>query len=337
MIRVAAFTQGLTAPSARFRIRQLIPALEERSIQVVELPSAFSAYPPADRLRRPYWLIQNLLSRLPDVKNSFRFDITLFQRELISTIPTLECFTKKPRIVDVDDAIWLYRRGIAAHALARVAEHILCGNNYIADYFSRFGKTVTVVPTAVDTDRFTPLKIKKEQRIIGWSGSSSGFKYLEMIQPALRIILEKHPDAIFKVISDQRPNLRQLPPLQFKYVQWSQDIEVSELQDLSVGIMPLADTLWERGKCSFKMLTYMAVEVPVVVSPVGMNVEVLADGTCGYAAVTLDDWVDAISAILNNESSGASMGEAGREIVRRKYSTDVIAGQIAGALQGFMR
>jgi glycosyltransferase involved in cell wall biosynthesis len=331
-LRVAALTQGMHVPSTRFRVEQHINALSLLGIDIDHEPARHGAYPPGNTLRRIGWLPRTVADAALRVWRANDSDVCLLQRELVSTLHTAERMIKRPFIFDVDDAIFLHKRGCSVDAIAKNAKLIICGNSFLADHFSAIG-AVEILPTAVNTSRFVPAPVSMARPIIGWSGSSSGFAYLESIQEPLRIVLDRFPDAVFSVIADRPPTLPKLPAEQLLFTRWTEDTEVQGLQSFSVGLMPLSDTTWSRGKCSFKMLTYMAVGVPVVVSPVGMNREVLALGNCGLAASSIDDWVDALTTLLRDQDLSASMGAAGRRIVESYYSLNVIAPRLAALLK----
>lgn len=330
---LVAITQGENVPSTRFRWTQYAEDLESSGFEVSELPSYFGAYPPASHTRRPTWLAATMAESLARTLRSNRYDLRFLQRNLTATLCTWESLLRKPFIFDVDDAIFLGARGASANRIARSASLIICGNNFLAEHFSLHGR-VAVLPTAVDTLRFVPrVGPVPAKQVIGWSGSSSGLKYLYGIEPAILSLLLKHPDVVLKVVSDRPPVFKTLPADRVDYEPWSPAREVSVLQEFAVGIMPLEDDLWARGKCSFKMLTYLAVGLPVVVSPVGMNLEILAHGPCGFAATTNDDWVDAISTLLNEPALAAQLGRSGRQIVEARYARKVVAPQLAQLLK----
>lgn len=155
-MNVAAYTQGIDNPPARFRVRQMIPALARHGIVLREFAAPVSAYPPRRRWLRPVWLPASLGSRIPQIVAGYSCDVTLLQREFISTLRTLENLTRRPRILDVDDAIFLHRRGTAARQLARSADLVICGNDFLANWFSRWNPRTAVLHTAVDCDRFSP-------------------------------------------------------------------------------------------------------------------------------------------------------------------------------------
>ena len=335
-VRVAALTQGTFVPSTRFRVEQHIDNLALHGVEINHIPAKFGAYPPVGMLRRIEWLPRALADSTLRSLQANDADLCLLQRELISTLYTAERIIRKPIVLDVDDAVFLHKRGRSIDEISKRASLIICGNTFLAEHFSKFG-TVEVLPTAVDASRFVPMTIPRERPVIGWSGTSSGFKYLESIQEPLRIVLQRFPDAVLSIVADRPPALTSIPEEQLIFTRWSPANEVQVLQSFSVGIMPLNDTPWSRGKCSFKMLTYMAVGVPVVASPVGMNREVLALGDCGLSATNTDDWVDVLVALLRDRDRSTRMGMTGRRIVESHYSREVITPRLANLLLGISK
>lgn len=331
MIALAALTQGEKIPSTRFRLQQHLSTLKLCGFDVTEFKSLLGAYPPSNSLAKPVWLLGSIVENAVRAIRSNNFDALFLQRNLTSTLCTWEPLLGKPLIFDVDDAIFLGPRGANANKIAMNASLIICGNNFLASHFSKFGKTV-VLPTAVDTDYFIPRMTKESSgAVIGWSGSSSGFKYLYGIEPALQILLERHKDVTVKVVSDLPPRFEKLPPARVSFERWTADREAKVLNDFDIGIMPLDDDLWARGKCSFKMLTYMSAALPVVVSPVGMNADVLAHDYCGIGASSIDDWVDALSTLIAEKDLCFRLGQNGRKIVESRYAQNIIGPQL-GAL-----
>lgn len=331
-LRVSALTQGARVPSTRFRVGQHAARLAEHGITLQHLPAAAGAYPPPGLLPRLRWLPVAVADAFHRVALAQGADVCLLQRELVSTLCTAELRIRSPLIFDVDDAVFLQQRFHASDRMARHASLVLCGNAYLADHYSRFAR-VEIVPTAVDTQRFRPAPHSGERAVIGWSGSSSGFPYLLAIEPALRKILQRHRQAVLHVVADRPPTFLTLPHDQVRYLPWHPDTEVQSLQEFHVGLMPLPDDPFTRGKCSFKMLTYMAVGIPVVVSPVGMNADVLAHGRCGLPAVSEGDWVDAIGQLLGSSPLAEAMGVEGRRIVEAHYSATQVGDQLASLLR----
>lgn len=332
-ITVAALTQGAEVPSTRFRVTQHVEALARSDVYIRHLPARFGSYPPGSRMRRVPWGIAALAESSLRVIEANRADVVLLQRELLSTLHTAERFIRRPYVFDVDDAIFTGPRGWISDRLAKRAALTICGNSYLADHYGRFGP-VAILPTAVDTTRFIPARRSHAGRpTIGWSGSSSGFPYLYGIESALEAVFERVPDAVLDVVADRPPIFRSLPVNRVRFRQWSEATEVEFIQRFSVGLMPLEDTPWTRGKCSFKMLTYMAVGIPVVVSPVGMNTQVLAQGLCGFAAHSREEWVDAISTVLADQAKAQQMGVVGRCIVEANYSAKDIGAQLSALVR----
>lgn len=328
---VFALTQGKNEPSSRFRWRQYIPYLIESGIIPFEKCTYWESYPPKRKLLRPPWLVANSFSALKNTICSNNYDLRFLQRELISTLCTAEPLLKDPFVFDVDDAIFLHQRFSSIDRIAKRANLIICGNEFLANYFSSFGN-VKILPTAVDTKRFVPKLKSNESIIIGWSGSSSGLTDLYTIEPALKIILDKYPNIYIKVISDRQPTFTLLPKKQLIFQQWHPETEVDAIQDITIGIMPLSKGEWVKGKCSYKMLTYMAVGVPVVVSSIGMNIDVLQHGNAGMLVSTIDEWVDAITFLLNKQSLAKEMGLIGRQVIEKYYATNIIGPKLAKIL-----
>ena len=331
VLRVAAFTGGVDVPSARFRVRQYIRRLMEEGVDITEFSSQLGVYPPHNLVLRPLWAIATLSSRMPDVFRSYHYDLTLLQREMFSTYLTLEYLTKSPRVLDVDDAIWLLRGGKFAEKLALNCEAVICGNAFLSEQFSKWNSRVSIIPTAVDTDRFVE-DHPVEEPVIGWSGTSGGFRYLYSIESALAAVLQKVPGARLRIVSDSIPSFRIIPWDKIEFICWSPEKEVRAIQGMAVGIMPLEDSLWARGKCSLKMLTYMACGIPVVVSPVGMNAEVLSYGQVGFGPKSIREWGDALLFLLDNIEQRIRMGRNGRKVVLEKYSINVIGQKLAKTL-----
>jgi glycosyltransferase involved in cell wall biosynthesis len=275
---------------------------------------------------------------MPAVFYARNADVVLLQREMLSSFVTLEPFARKPRVLDVDDAIFLKRDGRAARRLAQLSDRVICGNDYLADWFSVWNRDVAIIPTAVDTQRLVPSlqsgTPKEGARVIGWVGTSGNLRYLSAIVPALEAVVEHLGDVMIRVVSDIAPDLGAVANRFVEFIPWSPEVEVSSIQGMDVGIMPLEDSSWERGKCSYKMLQYMACGIACVVSPVGMNAQVLAMGDVGISAKSASQWADALVYLLESESARRAMGTVGRSVVEASFSLDVLAPRLAAALRG---
>lgn len=347
MVEVAALTSGRTVPSARFRVRQHIEPLRALNFAVREYTPAINKYAPVPgwpaemnaRLAPHLYLWQGLkvATRIPGLVGSWRSDVTWVERELLPGRFTVEPLLRDPVVFDVDDAIWLSSPAAqaAAKRMAERASVVVAGNQYLADWFSDLAATIHVVPTAVDTERFFPdhgtALLDDKPFVVGWTGSAASLHYLEAIDAPLGAFFRRHGDAELRIVADRQPVFRSIPRESVRFVPWSAATEAVAIRGIHVGLMPLPDTDWARGKCSFKMLQYMACGAPVVVSPVGMNLEVLAAGALGFGPAQDWEWYDVLSHLYRNREWGFAMGQVGRAVVEERFSRRVIAAQLASA------
>jgi glycosyltransferase involved in cell wall biosynthesis len=333
-MRVAAYTGGQNTPSARLRVRQYGPLLQSYGIDLREYTLSLGKSMPVDPWKRPLWAAKTVIERALSLPASYRADLTLISRNLMPGFLPGDRWTASPRVLDVDDAVWLTRGGHRAGPLAAHCELVLCGNSFLAEYYSKWNRNVAIVPTSVDTSLIYPAEPREHEMdlVIGWTGTSLNFPYLYEIEDALQKVFYRHLKARLRIIADTPPQFRRLDASRVDFIRWSAEVERSELQTFSVGIMPLRDTPWEHGKCAFKMLLYMASGVPVVVSPVGMNRDVLAKGKCGFGASTQEEWADAIDLLLSSPNLAREMGMAGRAIAVQSFSVQSVAPVLAQLL-----
>jgi len=331
-LRLTALTQGRDVPSTRFRWSQHVPALSANGFDVTTAHAQLGAYPPASRAWRPAWGVGALVeSTARVIRANSSSDLIFLQRNLLATLCTAERLLRRPFVFDVDDAIFEGSRGESAFDISRRALVTLCGNDFLAERFAPHGPVV-ILPTAVDTNVFKPSVSTASRPTIGWSGSSSGFRYLYGIENALKRVLAARPDAVLKIVADRPPTFRQLPPQRVQFVRWHPSNEVNELHSFTVGIMPLEDSAWTRGKCSFKMLTYMASGLACVVSPVGMNETLLNEAAVGLGARTDAEWEQALIDVLDTPALAADLGAAGRQSAEARYSRQVVGQALMKAL-----
>lgn len=324
---VIAYTTGKTVPSARYRVRQLIPSLNDLGVMVTENCSKSGAYPPRGKVNQVLWSIENITENFFKVLNQPDCDLIWLQKPFFSKFYTSERFLKKPFVFDVDDAIFLSSNNRFASKIAKRSNRVICGNSYLANYFEKFNSNIDIIPTAVDVSKYDSINKLKDPNVfqILWTGTSSNYQFLYSIEPALKIIVEKFNFVKLKIISNELPKFNHLKNNQFEFEKWSPEIEFSSIKNSDLGLMPIFDDEFSKGKCSYKMLCYMAGELPVVVSPFGMNYDVLKMGQVGFGATSIDDWVNSIETIIQNEKFKIQFGKTGRRIVLENFDVNVVS------------
>lgn len=327
-MKINAITRTGVAPSGWYRIGVLKPIFAAHDILINEITPKVSSLPPAEKYKRPAWLLAALWERLAYLSLLKKTDVTILQRELISTIPTVERFLPGKLILDVDDAIFLNKRGLAAINAAKASVGVVCGNAYLAEYFSKYNTNVKIIPTGVDVNKMMidPKRIgKSRKKIIGWIGTAGNLKYFQPIITALCSILKEFGDSVeLRIVTSHSSAI----PVELRnacnFVKWYPNIEFDELPTWTLGLMPLNDDPWTKGKCAFKMLQYMSAGIPVVVSPVGMNRDVLDLGRFGYGPETEEQWYEAIKTLLENDGLNYQFGMTARSIAERDFSLESV-------------
>ena len=200
---------------------------------------------------------------------------------------------------------------------------VSCGNEYLCNYATLFNRNAIYNPTTIDTENLHnrslyTLPNHSDKIKIGWTGSHSTLKYLQELEPVLKRILNEYPLVEFVVIADKEPVLGDVPSVRF--VPWNSDTEIIDLLQLDIGIMPLPDDEWAKGKCGFKALQYMALEFPAVASPVGVNTKIIANGLNGFLCQTLREWEDALKLLIADAELRGRMGANGRKTIVEYYS-----------------
>jgi glycosyltransferase involved in cell wall biosynthesis len=236
----------------------------------------------------------------------------------------------KKIIYDFDDAIWIphiseqnklaaiFKNSNKVKQICRWAYKVSCGNNYLCNYAKQFNEQVVYNPTCVDTDhRYNIIANHDVERVtIGWTGSFSTVHFLDMVQPALKKLQEKY-DFNIKVICNKEPVL---DLKNITYVEWTEENEISELAGCQIGLMPLTDDEWNKGKCGFKLIQYLALEIPAVSSSIGVNKIIIEEGINGFFSKTEDDWYAAIEKLIRDPAVRKQMGKAGRKKITEEYS-----------------
>lgn len=264
-----------------------------------------------------------------------RFDYIFIHREASMIGPPIFEFIiakilRKKYIYDFDDAIWLpnysqsnarFHRLKAYGKIKKIikwADKVTVGNSFLKDYALSFNSNVTIVPTTIDLENVHNLKTKHEEGIvrIGWTGSHTTMEYLPLLVPTLKELEKEHPIK-FRVISNHPPEI-ELDCLE--YIEWNKETEIKDLAEIHIGVMPLQDSVWAKGKCGFKGLQYMALHIPSVMSNVGVNPEIIDNGTNGFICETPDDWKQVLLKLIKDVKLRQNIGSAGHETVKDRYS-----------------
>jgi glycosyltransferase involved in cell wall biosynthesis len=324
---------GQLAASTRYRLGQYVPGLASVGIdlQIFHLLGD-------DYLRERFrgdtisWsgVFRSSLARLGDLWRQRDYDLVLLHCELFPLMPGwLETtLLRKPYIYDYDDAFYLkYREGHFGlmksflgskfDTVIGGAAAVTAGNHVLAQYAKQFNVNTQYLPTVVDTERYRPMPERRGGTIytIGWIGSPSTAMYLSQIVGPLSTIGREGP-VRFIVIGGNAP---QIPNVEVISVEWNERIEIDFINSFDVGVMPLTDDEWARGKCAFKLIQYMACAVPVIASPVGANIGLIS-GQCGFLASNPTEWIDLLRILRDEPKTRALIGLAGRDRVLQSYS-----------------
>jgi glycosyltransferase involved in cell wall biosynthesis len=307
----------LEQPSFRHRMLSLVGALEAAGWRV--RAERF----PSGRYGLRTWERRRLL-READV-------VVLHQIKLSALEARLFAAFSRRRVFDVDDAIYVRkprRLGEAADdspwrkskfaATCRWVDVVAAGNDVLAGVARATAKAVAILPTSIDAAVYEPTTATAaDPPTIVWIGSPENLVYLEMIRPALARLAGRYPTLKMRVICSRFPDW---PEVHIERIAWSSATEAHSLAAAHIGIMPLSDDEWARGKCAFKLLQYMAAALPCVASPIGANTEAVIDGFNGFHARTLDEWERNLESLIQSPELRARFGANGRAHVEARYS-----------------
>jgi len=332
------------APSQRFRFEFFLKALKTEKINF-DFQTFLSetgwkhSYIQGAVIWKIWALISGYIRRVICLFKIHQYDLVFIHRELTPFGPPIfewiiaKVFNKKI-IYDFDDAIWMadpngesglwktlkWRSKVAA--ICKWSWKVSAGNQYLADYALQYCDHVIIFPTVVNTAIHKPslsgLNASKRKLIIGWTGSHSTLVYLDPLIPTLQKLALTY-DFDFLVIANKNP---ELAVKGFYFLPWKEETEIEDLSQMDIGIMPLADNEWSKGKCGFKLIQYGALGIPSVTSPVGVNTDIIQDGENGYLASTDEEWVEKLSLLIKSEDLRKQLGKAGRKTVEKHYSVE---------------
>jgi glycosyltransferase involved in cell wall biosynthesis len=340
---------GPLGASSRLRSMQFLPYLSEAGIECTVQP-LFNDTLLASKYQRGKYSLVPLIGaysrRVVQMVKRHRFDLLWIEKEALPWLPAWVERTLLggvPYVLDFDDALFhrydLHSLLLVQHLLGQRLDAMMAGarlvvggNDYLAQRARSAGAPwVEVLPTVIDLDRYAhqpTFNPESEVPRIVWIGTPTTVHYLKLIHKAL-LCLRKRCMFKLRLIGARL----ELPGIDVEYVDWSEATEVSSIDFCQVGVMPLPDLPWERGKCGYKLVQYMACGLPVVASPVGVNPVIVRSGVNGYLADSDEEWTASLETLLRNASLRQLMGSEGRQRVEKEYSVQQVAPRLAQLLR----
>jgi glycosyltransferase involved in cell wall biosynthesis len=326
-----------TSPGQRFRLEQW-ESLLKKNVEITYLPFETEElrqilYKNGHTLEKIRCVLKNMNRRRIKLSALKEFDLVYVFREAALLGPAW--FERRiagsgvPMIFDFDDAIFVAYQSPSNGYLSylkfpnktgeicKLSTHIIAGNQYLADYAGRFNEKVAIVPTTIDTEKYQVAK-KAESDIltIGWSGSFSTIQHLDTIRDVLQELARQEKFRLL-VIGTQS---YEISGVDVKALKWQSETEIEDLQKIDIGLMPLPNDQWSKGKCGLKALQYMALGIPTICSPVGVNSSIIKDGENGFLADGKDEWIEKLKKMIHSAQLREKLGMAGRETVEKNYS-----------------
>ena len=337
-MKLLALTKyGSLAASTRQRFMQYEPALGQAGISIDYAPLLDNDYLQLlaeGRAPSKLGIMKGYARRFAQLIAARSYDALWVYCELFPYFPSfmerLVEVAGLPVVYDYDDAIFhnydssarpLVRQflGGKLEPLLRRASVCVCGNEYLRAYAAQFNDVSVIIPTVVDTDRYRPVENKRSRPLtIGWIGSPSTWENVQPLLPVIAELCSRH-DVRFRVVG-AGPAARSERFDGMELAEWSEAREISEVQSFDIGVMPLLDRPFQRGKSGYKLVQYMACGLPVVASPIGVNSELVTEGQNGFLAGKPDRWREVLEQLILDPALRASMGAAGRYRAEQDYS-----------------
>ena len=353
-MRVLAIVPNLydTSPGQRFRIEQWEPLLRERGVEITYAPfldEQLSAllYQTGNIAKKLAHVTRGFRRRLSLISSMSQFDaVYVFREAALFGPPVFERLIKRTRIpfvFDFDDAIFVSYRSPSngylsylkfaakAKTICRLASHVMVGNPYLAEYSRQYNSNVTVIPTTIDLGKYRMHERPANAGpvVVGWTGSFSTVQHLDTLSGALQKLAQRERFRL-RVIGTPAYDL---DGIEVTAMPWRAETEIDDLRPCDVGIMPLPNDAWSKGKCGLKALQFMALGIPVICSPVGVNTDIIQDGENGLIAATQEEWVEKLSALIRSPELRERLGRAGRATVELRYSATVQAPRVFDVLE----
>lgn len=336
------YPMGL-APGQRFRFEQYIPFLSKyfdiSFLNFINADTYTILYLNKNLSLKVFGIIIAFFKRIIDLYKVRNSDlIFIFRESSLVGPPIFEWILfnlyRKKIIYDFDDAIWLPNVSEANKRFNWLKNHtktskiisysklVIAGNAYLAEYAKKYNSNVVIIPTTIDINYHcrNNQKTLKDEVIIGWTGSSTTNRHLKTLLPVINKLKLYYKESIRFIMISNIP-LEEASGL-IDFIPWNKQSEIDDLLNFDIGIMPLPDDEWTRGKCGFKGLQYMALEIPTVMSPVGVNTQIIQDGENGFLAATDEEWFQKLSLLVESPELREKFGKAGRKTVVEKYSVE---------------
>jgi glycosyltransferase involved in cell wall biosynthesis len=322
----------------RFRIELWARHLEQRGFEVEYFPFTNPAltnilYSSGRKLQKGRGILRCYWEQLHNVLGASRPDVVYIYREAALIGPALiERLTKRwkvPIVYDIDEPIFVPyvspRNGrfnrlkffSKAHTLFEMSDHVMAVNQAIGDYAKNYARRVSIVPMAVDIDRYRPSPAPQPDALrVGWVGTLTNQPNIELVTEPLARLRQSH-GTILRVIADEPMTM---PGVEVEFIPWQYEIEVPKLQECQIGIVPIKPSTWSPWKFFFKLIQYMSLGLPVVATPTGSNLEIIEDGVNGFWANSADEWYERLRQLTENPELRRSIGEAARRTVEERFS-----------------
>jgi glycosyltransferase involved in cell wall biosynthesis len=327
-VKVSYYTKySDQGPSSRYRVFQFLELFQNQgvdlNIQMLFDDSYFEFLRSAPSIGRTIRKSGYVASRFKERRKALlgnHANLTVVEQQLFPYLPyTIERhFLPSGYLLEMDDAIYLTHPKKIPE-LVRNASAVLVGNRTLAEFAGRFNKNIHVIPTVLNTDVFQPSKKSAAEKIrIGWSGLEYNFKYLYKLRSVFSNLIATY-QVEFVILSGSAPRNLEFP---FRFIKWDAKHEVDQINQFDIGLMPLEMDEWSRSKCGMKLLQYMALEIPSVATPAGVNAEIIREGENGFTAQTEEEWTKQISLLIEDPQLRTKMGKLARKTVIEQYSVN---------------
>lgn len=329
-MKIGFLVLDLDGPSTRYRVLQYLPYFKKKGweTQIHVLPKRM-----VERIR--------LFPILVHV------DVVFLQKRLLNfwNYYLLRKYAKQ-LVFDFDDAI-MFRDSLKGEfnsffrrkRFIRSVKHsdlVIAGNCYLQRQAMDYNDHVCVIPTPIDMERYSPKTYTQNPAIVtlGWIGSRSTLFYLEKIKHVLESVFERYPNVRLKIVSDRFFEGNRIPIIEKV---WKYEEEIEDLHSFDIGLMPLTDDPWSKGKCGFKLLQYMAVGVPAICSPVGVNQEIVKHGVNGFLADSDEQWIESLSLLIEDSLLREKMGKEAIKTVEKDFALEVWASRLLTILNNLIK